>query len=110
MLRVRNSGLLRRVDLPSYPSDGDDDWGDPDDAEFEEDTHGRNASTHDLTEIERKAYEFIKEAGEIQTNNMPDRRMMGAIPNLKNKGLVEIYKKYTSIYRRKKRKFVKAKT
>jgi len=64
----------------------------------------------DLTEIERKTYEFIKEAGEIQTKNMPDSRMVGAIANLKNKGLVEIYKKYTSIYRRRKKKFVKAKT
>jgi len=63
----------------------------------------------DLSEIERKTYEFIKEVGEIQPKNMPDRRMVGAIANLKNKGLVEIYKKYTSFYRRKKRKFVKAK-
>ena len=64
----------------------------------------------DLTELERKTYEFIKEAGEIQSKNMPDRRMVGAITNLKNKGLVEIYKKYTSIFRRKKKTFVKAKT
>jgi hypothetical protein len=86
----------------------DDDWEDPDDTEFEEDTRGKN--TRDLTEIERKTYEFIKEAGEIQTTNMPDSRMVGAISNLKNRGLVEIYKKYTSIYRRRKKKFVKAKT
>jgi hypothetical protein len=64
----------------------------------------------DLTELERKTYEFIKEVGEVQTKNMPDRRMMGAITQLKNRGLVEIYKKYTSIFRRKKKKFVKAKT
>ena len=63
----------------------------------------------DLTKIERKTYEFIKEAGEIQPKNMPDGRMVGAVANLKNKGLVEIYKKYTSIFRRKKKKFVKAK-
>ena len=63
----------------------------------------------DLTEIERKTYEFIKEVGEIQPKNMPDSRMVGAIANLKNKGLVKIYKKYTSIFRRKKKKFVKAK-
>jgi hypothetical protein len=50
------------------------------------------------SEIERKTYEFIKEVGEIQPKNMPDRRMVGAIANLKNKGLVEIYKKYTSFY------------
>ncbi|MGD8544384.1 MAG: hypothetical protein PVG48_04630 [Candidatus Bathyarchaeota archaeon] len=39
----------------------------------------------DLSEIERKTYEFIKEIGEIQPKNMPDRRMVGAIANLKNK-------------------------
>jgi len=63
----------------------------------------------ELTEIERKTYEFIKETGEIQPKNMPDSRMVGAITNLKNKGLVEISTKYTSIFRRKKKKFVKAK-
>ena len=63
----------------------------------------------DLTEIERKTYEFIKEAGEIQPKSMPDSRMVGAIATLKNKGLVEIYKKYTSIYRRKKKKLIKTK-
>jgi hypothetical protein len=69
----------------------------------------RSLNLKDLTEIERKTYEFIKEAGEIQPKNMPDSRMVGAITNLKNKGLVEIFKKYTSIFRRKKKKFVKAK-
>ena len=68
----------------------------------------RKLKLRDLTEIERKTYEFIKEAGEIQPKNMPDGRMVGAIANLKNKGLVEIYKKYTSLFRRKKKKFVKA--
>ena len=63
----------------------------------------------ELSQIERKTYEFIKKAGEIQPKNMPDKRMVGAIANLKKKGLVEIYKKYTSIYRRKKKKFAKAK-
>lgn len=62
-----------------------------------------------LSETERKTYEFIKEAGEIQTKNLPDRRMAGAIATLKNKGLVKIYKKYTSAYRRKKKKFAKVK-
>lgn len=62
-----------------------------------------------LTEIEKKTYEFIKKVGEIQPKNMPARRMVGAVTNLKNKGLVEIYRKYTNRYRRKKRKFVKVK-
>ncbi|UCF58821.1 MAG: hypothetical protein JSV15_07160 [Candidatus Bathyarchaeota archaeon] len=63
----------------------------------------------DLTEIEKKTYEFIKKVGEIQSKNMPDRRMVGAVINLKNKGLVEIYKRHTGRYRRKKKKFVKVK-
>jgi len=63
----------------------------------------------DLTEIEKKTYEFIKKVGEIQPKNMPDRRMVGAVVNLKNKGLVEIYKRHTGRYRRKKKKFVKVK-
>ena len=63
----------------------------------------------DLSKIERKTYEFVKEVGEIQPKNMPESRMVGAIANLKNKGLVEIYRKYTSLHRRKKKKFVKAK-
>jgi hypothetical protein len=40
----------------------------------------------DLTEIEKKTYEFIKKVGEIQPKNMPDRRTVGAVINLKNKG------------------------
>ncbi len=60
-----------------------------------------------LSRIERKTYDFIKDVEEIQTRNLPNRRMFGAIPSLKNKGLVEVYKKYTSNFRRKKKKFVK---
>jgi hypothetical protein len=62
-----------------------------------------------LSEIEKETYDFIKDAGEILTKNLPDRRMLGVIPSLKNKGLVEVYKKYTSNFRRKKKKFVKIK-
>ncbi|MFQ6081664.1 MAG: hypothetical protein ACE5OW_08360 [Candidatus Bathyarchaeia archaeon] len=43
-------------------------------------------SLGDLSELERKTYE-IKEAGGIQPKNLPD-RMVGAVTNLKNKGLV----------------------
>ena len=63
----------------------------------------------ELTEIERKTYDFIKEVGEIQTTNLPDKRMWGAIPNLKNMGLVEVFKKYTSYFRSRKKKFVRIK-
>lgn len=61
-----------------------------------------------LTEFEREVYNFIKERGEILTSNIPP-RMMGAVPTLKNKGLVEVYKRRTSPWGSKKRKFVKAK-
>ncbi len=60
-----------------------------------------------LTDFEKQVYDFIKERGEILISNMP-KRMMGAIPNLKNKGLVKIYKKYTNKWASKKRKFVSA--
>lgn len=66
-------------------------------------------SLEDLTEFERKTYELIKEAGEIQPKNLPDRRMMGAVASLRAKGLVDVFRKYTSWSRRRKKKFVKVK-
>jgi len=48
-----------------------------------------------LTEFEKKVYSFIKERGEVLISNVPS-RMMGAVPNLKNSGLVEVYKKLTT--------------
>lgn len=60
-----------------------------------------------LTEFEKEVYDFIKGHREILISNMPA-RMNGAIPNLKNKGLIEVYKKITSRWASKKRKFVKA--
>ena len=60
-----------------------------------------------LSDIEKKTYEFIKEAGEIQTTNIPNGRMWGTIPNLVNLGLVEVFKKYTSFFRSRKKKFVR---
>ncbi len=65
--------------------------------------------TERLTRIEKKTFEFIKEAGRVQPKNMPSKEMIGAISTLKTKGLVEIYKDYTSRYERKKKKFVKVK-
>jgi len=50
----------------------------------------------DLTELEKKTYEFVKKVGEIQPKNMPNRRIVGAVINLKNKGLIEIYKRQIS--------------
>ncbi len=63
----------------------------------------------ELTEIERKTYNYIKAVGEIQTSNLPNKQMCGTIPNLKNMGLVEVFKKYTSYFRSRKKKFVKIK-
>ena len=40
----------------------------------------------ELTEMEQKTYDFIIEVGEVQTTNLPDRRMLGTIPSLKNMG------------------------
>ncbi|RJS86519.1 hypothetical protein CW704_05450 [Candidatus Bathyarchaeota archaeon] len=57
---------------------------------------------------ERHLYEFIKRSGEVMTSNLPP-RMMGALPQLVKKGLVEIYKKPTELWSAKKRKFVRAK-
>jgi hypothetical protein len=62
----------------------------------------------ELSDLERTVYLFIKEQGELLTKNVPA-RMRGAIPNLKNKGLVEVIKKRTSLMGFKKRKFVKIK-
>ena len=61
-----------------------------------------------LSALEREVYEYIMEQGELLTKNVPA-RMRGAIPNLMNKGLVELVKKRTSIWGSKKRKFVKIK-
>lgn len=63
----------------------------------------------ELTETEKETYNFIKEVGEIQTTNLPNRRMWGAIPNLRNMELIEVFKKYTSYFRSRKKKFVRIK-
>jgi hypothetical protein len=62
-----------------------------------------------MTDLEKRTYNFIKDAGEVQTTNLPDKRMWGAIPNLKNMGMIEVFKKYTSYFRRRKKNFVKIK-
>ena len=59
-----------------------------------------------ITEFEKKTYDYIKEQGELQVSNVP-KMMWGAIPNLKNAGLVETYKKPTVPWASKKHTFVK---
>jgi hypothetical protein len=61
----------------------------------------------ELSEIEEKTYNFIKAAGEVQTTNIHDKHMCGAVARLKNMGLVEVFKEFTSYYRKRKKKFVK---
>jgi len=63
----------------------------------------------ELSELQRKTYNYIKEAGELQTTNLPDKRMWGVIPNLVEMDLVEVFKKYTSYFKSRKKKFVKIK-
>jgi len=69
---------------------------------------GEIAMSKDLTPFEREILEFIRKYGEVLTTDIPG-RMGGAIPSLINKGLVEIYKKRTSPWRPKKRKFLRIK-
>lgn len=67
-----------------------------------------DSETSGLTPFERKVYQFIMNSGEILTSNVPP-RMRGAVPNLVDKGLVEVYRKRTSLWSSKKRKFLRAK-
>ena len=59
-----------------------------------------------LTEFEKEVYDLIKERGEMLTSNVPT-RMSGAIPSLDRKGVIEVFKKSTSRWASKKRKFVR---
>ena len=60
----------------------------------------------ELTEFEKKVYEFIKEHNEMIVSNIP-KNMKGAIPHLKNAELVKIFKKPTTPWASKKKTFVK---
>ena len=61
-----------------------------------------------LTPTEKNLYEFIKKSGEVMTSNLPS-KMMGALPQLIRKGIVEVYKKQTTPWSTKKKKFVRIK-
>jgi len=61
-----------------------------------------------LTPLEMRLYELIKKSGEVMTSNLPP-KMMGALPHLVKKGLVEIYKRPTTPWSNKKKKFVRVK-
>jgi len=59
-----------------------------------------------ITEFEEKTYNYIKEQGDVKVSNI-SKMMWGAIPKLKNAGLVETYKKPTTPWGSKKHTFVK---
>ncbi len=58
-----------------------------------------------LTDFEKKVYQFFLEKGEISLHDIP-RRMMGAIPKLKRRGLIDIIKKTPNPWTLKKHKFI----
>jgi hypothetical protein len=62
--------------------------------------------TEELTEFEKKVADFLAGRGEVLTSNMPA-QMSGALPNLKRKGVVDIFKRRTSRRAPKKRTFVR---
>jgi hypothetical protein len=51
----------------------------------------------ELSEIQRKTHNHIKEVGEIQTTNLQDKRMWGSIPNHNEMGLIEVFKKIQTV-------------
>ncbi|MCW4034786.1 MAG: hypothetical protein NWF03_05420 [Candidatus Bathyarchaeota archaeon] len=60
-----------------------------------------------ITDIEQQVYDYIKERGELIVSDVP-RNMKGAIPNLKNAGLLETFRKPVTQWASKKKMFVKA--
>ena len=68
--------------------------------------HDEEKSSVRLTKSEKEVYEFIKARGELLISELPT-RMSGFIPNLKNKGVIEVFKKKASIRASRKRKFVR---
>ncbi|MFW6117209.1 MAG: hypothetical protein ACOC6G_01320 [Thermoproteota archaeon] len=67
------------------------------------------SESNPLSDIEKKTLEYIREKEIVKTKELSDSRMSGAIPSLKNKGLVEIFKRRTSWFSDRKQKFVTAK-
>ena len=61
-----------------------------------------------LSQIERAVYELILRAGDLMAKDVPF-KMMGVIPRLKKKGLVEAYRRPATPGSRKKQTFLKAK-
>ena len=64
--------------------------------------------SEDLTRFEKEVYELIKKSSELLTTDVPS-ELRGAVPRLIEKRLVEVYKKPTSPWSPKKRKYLRAK-
>lgn len=64
--------------------------------------------SEDLTRSEKEVYELIKNSSELLTTDVPS-ELRGAVPRLIEKRLVEVYKKPTSPWSPKKRKFLRLK-
>ena len=60
-----------------------------------------------ITVLEQEVYNYIKDHGEMIVSDVP-KNMRGAIPKLKNAGLVETFKKPVTPWATKKKTFVKA--
>ena len=60
-----------------------------------------------FTDFEKQVYDYIKEQGEVLVHNLP-KKMMGAIPDLKNAGYLKTYRKPTNPWASTKQTFVKA--
>ncbi len=69
----------------------------------------RSRVQEDLCAPERKTYEIIEEAGEIQHINLRDPGIIGAVGNLKARGLATVFKKHTSRFCKRKKRFVEVK-
>lgn len=63
--------------------------------------------TRKITDLEQEVYNYIKEHGDTIISDIP-KNMSGAIPNLKNAGLVELFRKPVTPWATKKKTFVKA--
>jgi hypothetical protein len=61
---------------------------------------------NELGPTEKEVYDFIRRLGEVITTQIPNDKA-GAIPNLVNKGLVEVGKRSLSPWKPNKIKFVK---
>ena len=60
-----------------------------------------------ITAFEQQVYDYIKERGNLIVSDVP-KNMRGAIPTLKNAGLVETFRKPVTQWASKKKTFVKA--